>query len=657
MRRNKNIGVALIGLLVVAATSMAAASGRKPATEQQQSAVSLRRVSVNEVMGILNQFPEMLPSYFVAQKNDTGFLRDLFPFSEVTSALLERAFPGVRFYKGLDFGISPPYPYLTAIAGGKRYMMPGNFNRLLVDNGQKVTDGNIIELAKAFVLLAVGSEPIFVRADMPLDLDTFPPVIFLQEKRTCLKTGRPTENAAVLKVKTGERTESWHFSVLRGQFKGAARVDEKGLIKDFPSAIVESPPGRGQLYPTPNMAIDTFPTNGDAYVEYDTLNNAHYYIVVERNGAPTGNKVVLSLSGFPPTDTNVYVRVRDSIRHATRWLDKVQMSSGSGSDTWTPPVDSTGICVATAGYADDSNPGGTYQAITPERELTPEKLKAATFPGATTESLKIYLCDQFFRNHPDSEAHAPVFAQYAKDAMLESWQRQVNIWGLGAPPDTDHRHQVFINDNQNWYHWVPGGAWAISGANRQVGLPYSLWYRDSIDSSYSSESIRVKVAVAHEFYHGIQWGLDPDKWVPSQWKWFEEGQARFLPSAQYETEEFIDANHLFPDAANSYLTQYLNTSPRTLGNYPILGYPYCLFWRYMYENFGRDSGGVQLVKDCYAESVGIGNSVGQGKLAIDRAILKYWQVRGRVRPGYGDFLEVLDQFAVASYLNDTSFHL
>jgi len=169
--------------------------------------------------------------------------------------------------------------------------------------------------------------------------------------------------------------------------------------------------------------------------------------------------------------------------------------------------------------------------------------------------------------------------------------------------------------------------------------------------------VRVKVAVAHEFFHWVQWKLSSSKWVSDDWNWFTEGQARFLPSVQYETEEFLNANHLFPDAANSYLTQYLNTSLSTLSNYPIMGYPYCLFWRHLFERFDSTgvADGVRMVRDCYAANVGTGNSIGRGKAAIDSAIRTY--VPGGIPPaGWGNFGQVLDQFAIACYLNDPAFN-
>jgi len=542
MRKSRYFGVALLGLLVVAAISVAAGSGRKPAKEQQGS-VSLRRISSSDVMAILNQFPEMLPGRFAARKSDTGFVADLFPFTEVTSAVLGRALPGVRFYKGLDFTISPPFPYLMAIAGSTRLMMPNDFNQLLLASGLKLTDENVIELAKAFVLLAVGSEPIFARMDMPLGLDTFPPVTFLDAKRIKQDISRVTY-AAKLKVRIGEQAEEWYFASWQGQLGLVSRGTADGkLIMQYDVPRAESPLQRGQLDVTPSIDIsDSAPSK--AYLEWQS-GIPHYYLIVDTNGVADSFKVRFSLSGFPANATNVYVRVTDSIRNgAVRLLDTVHIDiNGHGDYVWTPRDDSTGICKVEADTLGlDSvyrNAGGL-----PLKELTLERVMDTTFPGASGETLKVYYCDQFFLHDSldGGEAHASVFAQHAMDAMLQTWNTQVNTWNLGTPRDTDYKHQVFINDNQHWYHWVKG-AWAISGPDRQIGLRYNLWRGDGIDRSYSSESMRVKVAVAHEFYHGIQWRLDPGKWIPAQWKWFEEGQARFLPSAQYSSEEFLNAGN------------------------------------------------------------------------------------------------------------------
>ncbi len=184
-RRSIVSGRSSLVLLVVAAISVAAGSGRKPAKEQQ-AGVTLRRLSGSEVMAILNKFPEIVPSYMASKKDDAAYLTSAFDFSEVKAARLEQVFPAARFYKGLDFSL-PPSPYLMAVVGNKRYWMPGHFNQLLIDNGLHVTDKNIIELAEAFVLLAAGGEPVYANAEFggPSgdDLASFPQATFLGGRR------------------------------------------------------------------------------------------------------------------------------------------------------------------------------------------------------------------------------------------------------------------------------------------------------------------------------------------------------------------------------------------------------------------------------------------------------------------------------------------
>jgi hypothetical protein len=411
MRRSRYFGAALAGLLVVAAISVAAGSGRKPAKEVQ-SAVSVRPISGSEMMDILHKFPEMIPDCFASMKNDTSALASLFSLSEVTAAPLERAFPTVRFYEGRQLLITPDHSYLMAIAGSRRLMMPGEFNHLLLPCGLKVTDENVIELAEAFVLLAVGEW-----ADGVL---SYPQIDFLEAKKSKLKPDVLTYDAAVLKVRVGEHIERWRFDVLHNQFDAAGSKNEEGRRMDYTPSIVDSLPGQGRLNPSPDMVIDT--SQGQAHVEHEGQ-NAHYYVIADSNSTATQNKVFFSLTGFPRCSTNVYLRVMDSVRHDTVWRFKNVTidSTGSGSDTWMPPVSSTGICFARAGYLI----GDTFSPVTARRELTPERVRDTIFPGTST-GLRVYFCDQFFTSHPMKDTHAATFAQYVTNATLESWQTQVS---------------------------------------------------------------------------------------------------------------------------------------------------------------------------------------------------------------------------------------
>ena len=630
MRRSRNVGVALIGLLVVAAISVAAGSGRKPAKEQQ-TAASLRRISGSEVMDILHKFPEMVPARFASQRSDTGFLKDLFKFSELTAPALSGTFPMARFYQGIDISEMPGSPYLMAIARDQRHMMTGGFNRLLIDNGLKVTDKNVLELAKAFVVTAMASENY-----------SLPENTFLEAKRIKQVISGISYDAW-LKVKIGDQVEEWYFDTKYGQFGVVSRGNAKGYIKQY-NPVEGTPRRTGQLDDMPSIDIDS-----GAYVEWQDV-TPHYYLIVKENDDSTGNQARFSLSGFEPNAKDVYIRVEDPIRAATRLFHRVEIDgSGRGACRWTPPVESTGICWVGAGYADTTDSFGTYRDTTlPRKELTPERLKTDTFPGSS-ESLKVYFTDQFFKAHPQGEGHAGAFAQSAMEAMRQSWRMQVDTWGLGTLADTDGTYQVFVNDSINWYHMSPKTT-TREGPDGRTAIRFSAFGENY---GYTNEDSVVRSLIAHEFYHSIQWGLDSNKWGVDQWAWFGEGQAVFLQSVQCDSEEFSGTEHYYPHEANQYLAdilgKYMNASVKVCSAH------YCLFWRHLRDTFPD---GIQLVRDCYAAQVGTSNSIGRGKAAIDAAIQK-WSLGhgGDILPGYPDFLHALDQFAVACYLNDTSFHL
>ena len=229
--REGRAGLALVGLLVLLAFSPAPACPRKPPKEEEAK-VTLRPLSASEVMALLLKLPGTLPNGMTEQKNDTGLLKELFPFKEVTSAPLGRVFPGVRFYQGLDRSRScGADPYMIAISGGKRYWMPSGFDRLLFDKGMKVTDNNIVKLAEALLVASTCS-----------DRGSCPDIVFLSATRTKLVAW--ATDAVQLKVKIDAQTQEWHFSVLRNQFEGATRVDEKGVLKDYNVIPVESLPKR-----------------------------------------------------------------------------------------------------------------------------------------------------------------------------------------------------------------------------------------------------------------------------------------------------------------------------------------------------------------------------------------------------------------------------
>jgi hypothetical protein len=129
--RHTHARLTIVGLLVISAFSLATAWGRKPPREE-------------EVKVALRALP---PDDTLASK---------YGLNEVIATPLKRAFPAVRFYRGFDNTTLPPPPYMIAVVKDKRYAMPAEFNRLLLDNGLKVTDKNVAELAEAFATTDIG---------------------------------------------------------------------------------------------------------------------------------------------------------------------------------------------------------------------------------------------------------------------------------------------------------------------------------------------------------------------------------------------------------------------------------------------------------------------------------------------------------------------
>ena len=160
-----SVRTACVGLLVVAAISVAAGSGRKPAMEN--STVSIRLLTDAEAAQLSQRVPKLRPQ-------PEGIAR-------FGSEVLERVFPTSSFYRAYRDGL-PSIPYLVAVGNDSLISMPDGFNWLLLEHGIEVSDKNIVEMAKVFVLLAVGDQHF-------RPLDAFPPLVFLEAKRITQEIG------------------------------------------------------------------------------------------------------------------------------------------------------------------------------------------------------------------------------------------------------------------------------------------------------------------------------------------------------------------------------------------------------------------------------------------------------------------------------------
>jgi hypothetical protein len=219
--------------------------------EGQEVKVSLRRLPNSEVMTIFDKYPETV-SGEPAHPRGSEVLASLYPLSEVTAAPLKRAFPNVRFFKGLDTGILPPVPYVMATAGRKRYLpMPAGLNHLLVDSDVRVTDSNLVEIAKAVVVLALGND----RPGNPSDggyvsdeLLAFPKLTFLSAEMQV--TGE--SHAAKFTVRVGDNEEGWYVPRWHDQLGWVSRGNANGFINDYEIPEAQPLQQRGQADYTPN---------------------------------------------------------------------------------------------------------------------------------------------------------------------------------------------------------------------------------------------------------------------------------------------------------------------------------------------------------------------------------------------------------------------
>jgi len=220
------------GLLVLVTFSPARGWGRKP-PGVDEFRTATRHISTGEAMDILRKFPDLIPSYLSARKNDSEYMAGTFGFVEIRSPVLERTFPAARFYMGHDFWL-PPSPYLMAIVGNKRHGMPEGFNRLVFDHGMKVTNNNVIELAKALLLVAVWSEPVRDRVHGdPHGRDSTTRLTFLDAEKVENRLSEISYDARLNVTVDGE-TELWYVKRWHEGFGEVRRVADAGrLIRGY----------------------------------------------------------------------------------------------------------------------------------------------------------------------------------------------------------------------------------------------------------------------------------------------------------------------------------------------------------------------------------------------------------------------------------------
>ncbi|MEO0115053.1 MAG: hypothetical protein ABIK93_06210, partial [candidate division WOR-3 bacterium] len=402
-----------IGLIILFAVSIVMAGGRIPKIERSSS--TMRQLSGKETKELIERIPEIFidalgraasdfkTDEIAKLKQDTNFLKANLKLKELETSLLQTVFPNAHFYQLWKLDVRPHYPYLIAIIGNKLYQMPSNFNRLLLEHNLEVNDKNIIELAKAFVIIALeGKEITFLEGKRSIDKKKSPPIYRVQ-----------------LKVRVNDEIQIYGFHIRYGQILWATmNVEGETDTKYFDFEIIEEPPKRGELDLQGQINIATA-SPSKAYVEWED-SKPHYYLIVDSNGQATNDPVKFELSGFQTNQPNIAILVRciktaytDTLLYQPVAID----SSGNGSFLWTPNSQKT--CI-TRVWAIDT----VTKDSTPSKELTLEKVVTGRFHDNYPDTFTVYFTDQFFQGLNQGANYPATFAGCVKTAAIESWQKQ-----------------------------------------------------------------------------------------------------------------------------------------------------------------------------------------------------------------------------------------
>lgn len=172
----------------------------------------------------------------MGKDNDPEVVLGLLKLCEIKGITwLNSLYPNVRFFKGIYTGnlSKEPFVYLLAIKDNDCYFMPDEFNRLFRKSGMKISNRNMIPLAKAIVSMILGSERV-TGLDTPpeKELVAFPQITFLEGKRI-KEMVKEIPFIVKLKVRVNEQVEDWFFDIQYGQFVIITRGDPKAPVEQY----------------------------------------------------------------------------------------------------------------------------------------------------------------------------------------------------------------------------------------------------------------------------------------------------------------------------------------------------------------------------------------------------------------------------------------
>jgi hypothetical protein len=176
----------------------------------------------------------------------------------------------MNFYQAKDYFQRPPRTLYFAVKNDKIYNPISQFNQLLIDQDIEVNDGNIVTLAKAFVIIASS------------EFRPFPEITFLEGKRINKRIKGEGPYHVMIKIKINDKIEEWYFDfnplVAKGQLQAVSILElstGRFYHKYFPIIVPKEKSKEGGMDSPPRIQIDT--SFGGIYLGNNFGDTIHNY--------------------------------------------------------------------------------------------------------------------------------------------------------------------------------------------------------------------------------------------------------------------------------------------------------------------------------------------------------------------------------------------